>query len=505
MTIANVPSANVAERLWSAEQSIKELLAARGGLRFAHLAHLRNVRICKTVDDGTGYPPPPANTFAIKFLDSYFDPTPGQRMPIHAERADPGATHDAIAHNIPDKYLGEGTICIALWQRGLPENPQGEWWLERIDKNFDLALVKFRLDDPLPLGGTANATVQACSGEPPSGSIVVEDPYTAPGMFCGPAGYEGIAYWWPTDTNCNYQIIYMEHQARKVWGPLLAPFSGGSTTMTVSGYAEGKSPGGSVTIEDRCGLYAHLLPGDCVVGTFDEKTKTYFVDDGRQGSVRGQALCLPINGQLNIGAGYTNVIAVPIMTILSVNEDAYLRLFVDNANVNHGIISIDPSPDTGNVWKSNGIDIHWSRSLELGHHLEIGSALATGEHADLILTAPPEVGGSYIVSGDSPSTMYELTPDDVPTLAGQAFAVGAVNGTVFKMKTAGRGHGEWSGQIVACAAPGGGEVRFTIEAGRILKVTDENLVELIDYPTDQGDADHTAAVTSDADPCPTRP
>lgn len=107
-------------------EATRRILQRVGALSRRTIA--RDVRIAKTVRDPSSNSYPTAGqTFWVEFLDSHYVASQGDQTPTHTPRAS-----KAIAHNIRDAFLAEGTIVLATWQRGLGQSNAGEWWIDLI-------------------------------------------------------------------------------------------------------------------------------------------------------------------------------------------------------------------------------------------------------------------------------------------------------------------------------------------------------------------------------------
>jgi hypothetical protein len=91
--------------------------------RLFHHDWPRDVRLAQTVDGGETYPTS-GNTFYIELLDSWFPAIPGDQTPTHEKRGE-----RLVGHVLSGDYLAEGTVCFALYSRGLGAAGAGEWWI----------------------------------------------------------------------------------------------------------------------------------------------------------------------------------------------------------------------------------------------------------------------------------------------------------------------------------------------------------------------------------------
>lgn len=85
----------------------------------------RDVKLAKTVSSAETYPTPPANTYEIELLDSFFTKAAGDQTATHEQRGEVLYAHDTVA----GRYFREGEVVKVFWSRGLGVAGVGEWWI----------------------------------------------------------------------------------------------------------------------------------------------------------------------------------------------------------------------------------------------------------------------------------------------------------------------------------------------------------------------------------------
>lgn len=291
------------------------------------------------------------------------------------------------------------------------------WWLlaKPIDPPpkpdaTDLFMCNFTLDTTLVLGGTADATVGACSDNVAGlfgSTIVVEDVI---GKFKGRAGYKGMAWKYKSDTSCNWQIVELEEQAEMIRTATQQQFDGtinDPVTGTVEVSWQGEAPVGNQTIVDRLGIYKRNPVGDTFIASYEEPLDQYNVVDGQQAAA-GADECVPTNGRGTLlnRPEYVLVPAVPAFNWpveeIIVNRDTCLRAFYDDG-AKRMLLQIDPATRPGSLLNSvdNG-KVRWSDGPQVEHHLTVGDT-RTGKEDDNYL----EIVGN--VASGAPGIPWTLT------------------------------------------------------------------------------------------------
>ncbi len=380
-------------------------------------------------------------------------------------------------------------------------------------------IIRFQLTAPLSLGGTATATVLACSG-PVSGTVTVEDFTAAPGKFRGPSGYQGVAYKWPEDTGCNWTIVMMEHKAIFVVGDMTTSWSGAAgareATITVNDWWQGKDPGASVQIIDRCDLYFHVSPtsgNPCLAGAYDEQEDKYVAIDGSQLPVADE-LCARTLGRGTI-VGWTNATdngPIDPFDEINANLDTNLRMFVDDNDGKRAMISIDPSYYANSVMWSNAVQVRWTRKPHIGRYLIVGEHAAQGgddtvqSYLELQSSAAKSTRWRLISDGDVHQDW--LSPNDAPGVAAN-LVVGDVDTVVLencvKLYWTEPGVGDGAGgnqDPVSLMAYDGSECQLTFDRGVLVRIIDKkDDSDKLTPPAGDGDANCNLITDSDWDPC----
>src|SRR5262249_15813368 len=125
--------------------------------------------------------------------------------------------YDPLAKRAPDKKLSTGDWVLAIF-----DSDAGRWHIVR-DPFIGATIVRFKLTATVELGGAATAVIRKWDPTAGSGSggyvngdaISVKDWFGAignPGEWQAPSGYYGYAV--KLSDKDEYQILYMEHQAR---------------------------------------------------------------------------------------------------------------------------------------------------------------------------------------------------------------------------------------------------------------------------------------------------
>lgn len=145
------PDPNLPRRVHELERLVRELQAEVKGLRSQRQLHHRDLRLAKTIEYLGNYPDT-GNTFRIEFLDSYFTAAQGDETATHDGR---GSKAEVFAQVVGgSRFVAEGAIVGAFWQRGLGGANKGEWWiLDGIGGGMKL--------------GRANGAITARSGTTP--------------------------------------------------------------------------------------------------------------------------------------------------------------------------------------------------------------------------------------------------------------------------------------------------------------------------------------------------
>lgn len=247
--------------------------------------------------------------------------------------ADTGLPHQIEVYEIAGGMASSGDVGLVLWH----EQTQA-WVTVAFQGSSSIWLVRFELTATLSLGGSAAAQVLSCSGPLPAGTaITVEDFHgggvrnslTHHGSFRGVSGDRGTAFKYPSDTGCNFGIIYMEHQAVFVTGTIVSPtWTSSTNSITLTDWWQGREPsgGGTVSVVDRIGIYNRLTTGDEVVACYDEIDDIYVIIDGpNRGAYED---CVVTTGTGNA--------AVDPFTRLTVEKAASLQIYQgDDAQTAH--------------------------------------------------------------------------------------------------------------------------------------------------------------------------
>lgn len=334
--------------------------------RVSREANVRQVRLARTVAASASYPAEPANTFPIIFLDTEFPQAEGEQTPTYTERSE---EYQAFAFNKTDRYLEEGTEVFVVKFQSL--DGDYEWWIiDTVDEEVQLNLVRFTLTASLSPGGTASATVDACSGHTTAGtSITVED---FEGKFRGVSGYKGTAFLWVDDAaSCNYSIIHLEHKALWVAGTT-GSLSGGSATLTVSDYWHGNDPGASVTVVTEVSWHNATTAGTEIIAAYDLENDWYVPIEVPLTLTAAQ-VCP------NLVSNYSETtVGVAVATdAIEVSKDSALRLFTKNADPSTVLIDIRPHPEAASnslfYSADSGSPPRWSQRPQLGYGIALGT------------------------------------------------------------------------------------------------------------------------------------
>jgi len=194
--------------------------------------------------------------------------------------------YDPLAKDATVKLLTEGTWVLATF-----DTDAGRWHIVR-DPYVGTAIVRFRLDATLSLGGSANAHIR--KWDPTAGggagayvdgdAIVVYDPFGIAGIGGGvgewqaPNGYYGFAI--KLADKDQWQILYMEHQALFVAFTLtenMGASSAGQAACTFDSFWQGRSTGTAAAVFDRDGNHANFRDGDKGIANWDNKLNQYVI------------------------------------------------------------------------------------------------------------------------------------------------------------------------------------------------------------------------------------
>ncbi len=171
-------------------------------------------------------------------------------------------------------------------------NQSGRYEIIALPGSGGAQVVRFRLYDDLPLGGSAAAKIQiwdaGSSAYVDGADITVVDYYGAlgrRGKWQGRSGYYGFAIKLP-DKN-EYQILDMERIALFVQVTLTENM--GATTAQQAacafvggnnGWWQGQDTAAATFVSDPLSIYAHAQTGDRCIACWDDSSAVYKIVDG---------------------------------------------------------------------------------------------------------------------------------------------------------------------------------------------------------------------------------
>ena len=243
-----------------------------------------------------------------------------------------------------------------------------------------VVIVSFELTATLSLGSSAAAKVLSCPADTRcevavDDVITVEDITSSPGMFKGPSGYKGWAYW-NGKSGCNYIIINMEFQARVIKATTTSVFSGGvngTATAAVNDSWQGKAPSTPLTLTDRTGAFSYFPSGLPLLASYDEIDDKYIPFSPT--FPRTQELCVTIGN-------YTNVTSIGASDDISFDK-SWAELWQENAAQRHSHIRFRPGSQEGMLWNQfNGATNHEPQMTtcpKVAHKLTIGDPIESSD------------------------------------------------------------------------------------------------------------------------------
>lgn len=202
------------------------------------------------------------------------------------DTAEPFTVYDPFIAGGSD-FVGKGPLVAAKGYQGFCQLQPDSGLYEIVYLEHKSIFVKGTLYQQLKSSDTtqANCTMtdfwQGRNPDPAALNITVQNE----GLFWGPTGAVFYAMW--DDNDSQWNLIWVQHQARFAYAQLNADMaSGSSSAATVVSYWDGISPGSTVDVKDPSNFFKRALNGAAMLVTFNESANS---GAGQYECVEGQS------------------------------------------------------------------------------------------------------------------------------------------------------------------------------------------------------------------------